>query len=146
MTYRKYHSAGSHQFPRTHHMTVVFTSNGSKKKNRYPQQPLTRDCLPRVLQSPLLLSDSCLHLFLQSQLSVAKIEACAAGRTNFSVAQAVQRSGLRRFHSEEDIQKDTSTSCDSDSDRYCNSVLYPNLLGKSRSGLKKIHYFKNPVS
>ncbi|XP_037532936.1 sorting nexin-10B [Nematolebias whitei] len=76
--------------------------------------------LEEILQNPLLLSDSCLHLFLQSQLSVAKIEACAAGRTNFSVAQAVQRSGLRRFHSEEDIQKDTSTSCDSDSDSsYC---------------------------
>lgn len=122
-------------------MTVVFTSNGSKKKiyknKSYPQQPLTRDSLPRILQNPLLLSDSCLHLFLQSQLSVDQIEACAAGRTNFSVAQAVQRSGLRRFHSEEDIRKDTSTSCDSDSDRYCNSVLYPNLLWKCRSGLNK---------
>ncbi|XP_017281959.1 sorting nexin-10B [Kryptolebias marmoratus] len=72
--------------------------------------------LEQVLQNPLLLSDSCLHLFLQSQLSVAKIEACAAGRTTFSVAQAVQRCGLRRFHSEEDVQKDISMSCDSDSD------------------------------
>ncbi|XP_071326011.1 sorting nexin-10B [Trachinotus anak] len=74
--------------------------------------------LEQILQSPLLLSDSCLHLFLQSELSVSKIEACAAGRTHYSVAQAVQRCGLRRFHSEEDLQKDLSMCCafDTDSD------------------------------
>ncbi|XP_039974143.1 sorting nexin-10B [Xiphias gladius] len=72
--------------------------------------------LEQILQSPLLLSDSCLHLFLQSELSVSKIEACAAGRTHYSVAQAVQRCGLRRFHSEEDLQKQRSMCCDSDSD------------------------------
>ncbi|XP_070823147.1 sorting nexin-10B [Chaetodon trifascialis] len=72
--------------------------------------------LEQILQNPLLLSDSCLHLFLQSQLSVSKIQACAAGRTHYSVAQAVQGCGLRRFHSAEDLQKDISTSCDSDSD------------------------------
>lgn len=72
--------------------------------------------LEKILQSPLLLSDSCLHLFLQSQLSMPNMEACAAGRTHYSVAQAVQRCGLRRFHSEEDLQKDLSMSCDSDSD------------------------------
>ncbi|KAI3360962.1 hypothetical protein L3Q82_013166, partial [Scortum barcoo] len=72
--------------------------------------------LEQVLQSPLLLSDSCLHLFLQSQLSVSKMQACAAGRTRYSVTQAVQRCGLRRFHSQEDLQKDINMSCDSDSD------------------------------
>nr|ACQ59072.1 Sorting nexin-10 [Anoplopoma fimbria] len=72
--------------------------------------------LEQILQSPLLLSDSCLHLFLQSQLSVPKMEACAAGQTHYSVAQAVQCCGLRRFHSEEDLQKNVSMSCDSDSD------------------------------
>ncbi|XP_034030888.1 sorting nexin-10B [Thalassophryne amazonica] len=72
--------------------------------------------LKQILQSPLLLSDSCLHLFLQSQLSVSKMEACAAGRTKYSVAQAVRHCELRRFHSEEDLQKDLSTSFDSDSD------------------------------
>ncbi|XP_078109254.1 sorting nexin-10B isoform X1 [Sander vitreus] len=72
--------------------------------------------LEQILQSPQLLSDSCLHLFLQSQLSPSKMEACAAGRTHYSVAQAVQHCGLRRFHSEEDLQKDLSMSCDSDSD------------------------------
>ncbi|KAF7198844.1 sorting nexin-10B isoform X2 [Nothobranchius furzeri] len=73
--------------------------------------------LEQILQSPLLLSDSCLHLFLQSELRVSRIEACAAGKTSFSVAQAVQGNGLRRFHSEEDLQKDLCLSCDSDSDR-----------------------------
>ncbi|TMS10948.1 Sorting nexin-10A [Larimichthys crocea] len=72
--------------------------------------------LEQILQNPLLLSDSCLHLFLQSQLSVSKMQACAAGKTHFSVAQAVQCCGLRRFHSEEDLQKDLNMSCDSDSD------------------------------
>ncbi|XP_039475097.1 sorting nexin-10B isoform X1 [Oreochromis aureus] len=72
--------------------------------------------LEQVLQNPLLLSDSCLHLFLQSQLSVPMIEACAAGRTHYSVVQAVQRCGLRRFHSEEDLHNNLKISCDSDSD------------------------------
>ncbi|XP_075883630.1 sorting nexin-10B [Nelusetta ayraudi] len=72
--------------------------------------------LLRIVQNPLLLSDSCLHLFLQSQLSVAKMQACAAGKTHYSVEQAVNSCGLRRFHSEEDLQKDVNTSCDSDSD------------------------------
>ncbi|XP_020493041.1 sorting nexin-10B [Labrus bergylta] len=72
--------------------------------------------LEQALQSPLLLSDSLLHLFLQSQLSVSKMQACAAGRTHYSVAQAVKNCGLRRFHSEEDLKKDLSMSCDSDSD------------------------------
>ncbi|XP_032375009.1 sorting nexin-10B [Etheostoma spectabile] len=72
--------------------------------------------LEQTLQSPMLLSDSCLHLFLQSQLSPSKMEACAAGRTHYSVTQAVQHCGLRRFHSDEDLQKDLSMSCNSDSD------------------------------
>ncbi|XP_074509975.1 sorting nexin-10B isoform X1 [Sebastes fasciatus] len=75
--------------------------------------------LEQILQSPMLLSDSCLHLFLQSQLSPSKMEACAAGRTHYSVAQAVQRCGRRRFHSAEDLQKDLSMSFDSDLDSPC---------------------------
>ncbi|XP_077383010.1 sorting nexin-10B [Festucalex cinctus] len=73
--------------------------------------------LEQILQSPLLLSDSCLHLFLQSQLSVAKMEACAEGRTRYSVAEAVQCCGIRRFLSQESLhEKDSSMSGDSDSD------------------------------
>ncbi|XP_057690541.1 sorting nexin-10B [Corythoichthys intestinalis] len=72
--------------------------------------------LEQILKSPLLLSDSCLHLFLQSQLSVAKMEACAAGRTRYSVAEAVQCCSVRRFLSLEDLQKDATLSGNSDSD------------------------------
>ncbi|XP_049587863.1 sorting nexin-10B isoform X2 [Syngnathus scovelli] len=72
--------------------------------------------LEQILLSPQLLSDSCLHLFLQSQLSVAKMEACAEGRTRYSVAQAVQCCSIRRFLSQEDLQKDSNVSGDSDSD------------------------------
>ncbi|XP_053743601.1 sorting nexin-10B [Synchiropus splendidus] len=74
--------------------------------------------LEQIVQSPLLLSDSCLHLFLQSQLSISKMDACVAGRTHFSVAQAVQCCTLRRFHFEDDLPNDSSLSCDCDSDSF----------------------------
>ena len=46
---------------------------------------------PRVLQSVVLLSDSQLHLFLQSQLSVPEIEACVQGRSSGSGSDAILR-------------------------------------------------------
>lgn len=49
-----------------------------------------------VLHTPLLLSDSRLHLFLQSDLNVAKIERCALGKTRYTVAEAIQRTGTSR--------------------------------------------------
>ncbi|KAK5922430.1 hypothetical protein CgunFtcFv8_019693 [Champsocephalus gunnari] len=102
--------------------------------------------LEQAVQSPVLLSDSCLHLFLQSRLSTSKMEACAAGRTRYTVAQAVQCSGLRRFHSEEDLTKNLSTSCDSDSDSQgpklqikainkAASTPSLNLMGASQEGI-----------
>ncbi|KAI4810608.1 hypothetical protein KUCAC02_013546 [Chaenocephalus aceratus] len=102
--------------------------------------------LEQAVQSPVLLSDSCLHLFLQSQLSTSKMEACAAGRTRYTVAQAVQGCGLRRFHSEEDLTKNLSTSCDSDSDSQgpklqikainkAASTPSLNLMGTSQEGI-----------
>ncbi|XP_047400840.1 sorting nexin-11 isoform X1 [Sciurus carolinensis] len=45
--------------------------------------------LEKVLQSVVLLSDSQLHLFLQSQLSVPEIEACVQGRSSVSVSDAI---------------------------------------------------------
>ncbi|XP_077455165.1 sorting nexin-10B isoform X1 [Stigmatopora argus] len=72
--------------------------------------------LEQILLSPLLLSDSCLHLFLQTELSMTKMEACAAGKTRYSVVEAVQGCGVRRFQSLEDLQKDATTYGDSDSD------------------------------
>ncbi|XP_021428209.1 sorting nexin-10B isoform X1 [Oncorhynchus mykiss] len=49
-----------------------------------------REFLEIILQDPLLLSDSRVHLFLQSQLSMTKMEACVLGRTRYTVAQAIQ--------------------------------------------------------
>ncbi|CAB1320598.1 unnamed protein product [Coregonus sp. 'balchen'] len=49
-----------------------------------------REFLEIVLQDPLLLSDSRVHLFLQSQLSMTKMEACVSGQTRYTVAQAIQ--------------------------------------------------------
>lgn len=46
-----------------------------------------------VLHTPLLLSDSRLHLFLQSDLGIAKIERCALGKSRYTVAEAIQRTG-----------------------------------------------------
>ncbi|XP_004684345.1 PREDICTED: sorting nexin-11 [Condylura cristata] len=45
--------------------------------------------LEGVLQSVVLLSDSQLHLFLQSQLSVPEIEACVQGRSHLTVSDAI---------------------------------------------------------
>ncbi|KAM5273191.1 sorting nexin-11 [Ctenodactylus gundi] len=45
--------------------------------------------LEKVLQSVVLLSDSRLHLFLQSQLSVPEIETCVQGRSPMTVSDAI---------------------------------------------------------
>ncbi|XP_044300637.1 sorting nexin-11 [Varanus komodoensis] len=47
--------------------------------------------LEKVLQNVVFLSDSQLHLFLQSQLSVPEIEACVQGRGPLSVTDAILR-------------------------------------------------------
>ncbi|XP_077773470.1 sorting nexin-11 isoform X1 [Podarcis muralis] len=45
--------------------------------------------LEKVVQNVVLLSDSQLHLFLQSQLSIPEIEACVQGRGSLSVTDAI---------------------------------------------------------
>ncbi|XP_008290013.1 sorting nexin-10A [Stegastes partitus] len=50
-----------------------------------------QEFLEIVLHTPFLLSDSRLHLFLQSDLSITKIEKCARGKTRYTVAEAIQR-------------------------------------------------------
>ncbi|XP_041963667.1 sorting nexin-10B isoform X2 [Alosa sapidissima] len=66
--------------------------------------------LQTVVLNPLLLSDSCLHLFLQSQLSVPHMEACAEGRGGVTVTQAIHSSALSRLRfgpeQEEDLRED----------------------------------------
>uniref|UniRef100_A0A3B3ZSP2 PX domain-containing protein n=1 Tax=Periophthalmus magnuspinnatus TaxID=409849 RepID=A0A3B3ZSP2_9GOBI len=68
--------------------------------------------LELVVQSPLLLSDSRLHLFLQSKLSVGRMERCAQGRTRYTVAEAIHRSSSACVPPLED-----KSSCDSDYER-----------------------------
>uniref|UniRef100_A0A3Q3IAR9 PX domain-containing protein n=1 Tax=Monopterus albus TaxID=43700 RepID=A0A3Q3IAR9_MONAL len=74
-----------------------------------------QDFLENVVHTPLLLSDSRLHLFLQSDLSITKIERCALGKTRYTVAEAIQRSvgGC--------IRLEDKVSCDSDCERYISS-------------------------
>ncbi|MED6249284.1 Sorting nexin-10A, partial [Ataeniobius toweri] len=76
-----------------------------------------QEFLENVLQNPLLLSDSRLHLFLQSDLSITKIERCALGKTRYTVAEAIQKSGCGYSNSED------KTSCDSDCESYTSSGL-----------------------
>lgn len=75
--------------------------------------------LHRVLQNALLLSDSSLHLFLQSHLNSEDIEACVSGQTKYSVEEAIHKFALmnRRFPEEEEEGK-KDTDVEYDSERY----------------------------
>lgn len=76
------------------------------------------DFLRKVLQNALLLSDSSLHLFLQSHLNSEDIEACVSGQTKYSVEDAIHKFALmnRRFPEEdEEGKKDTDVEYDSES-------------------------------
>lgn len=46
-------------------------------------------CLTRVVHMTVCLSDSQLHLFLQTQLSVSHIQDCVQGHTPFTVTDAI---------------------------------------------------------
>ncbi|KAJ4927976.1 hypothetical protein JOQ06_015776 [Pogonophryne albipinna] len=81
--------------------------------------------LESIFENPLLLSDSRLHLFLQSDLSITRIERCASGKTRYTVAEAIQRCNGSFISSSED-----KASCDSDcesssSSTGCQSVGTP---------------------
>lgn len=76
------------------------------------------DFLRKVLQNALLLSDSSLHLFLQSHLNSEDIEACVSGQTKYSVEEAIQKFALmnRRFPEEdEEGKKENDVDYDSES-------------------------------
>ncbi|KAM9838286.1 sorting nexin-10A [Aulostomus maculatus] len=68
-----------------------------------------QEFLEIVLQTPLLLSDSRLHLFLQSDLSISKMERCVLGKSSYTVAEAIQRSNSGYIS-----RMDDKASCDSD--------------------------------
>ncbi|XP_047461356.1 sorting nexin-10A [Mugil cephalus] len=77
-----------------------------------------QEFLENVFRTPLLLSDSRLHLFLQSDLSIAKIEKCVHGKTRYTVAEAIQRSSGGYIGRLED-----KASCDSDCESSSSSGL-----------------------
>ncbi|XP_064410155.1 sorting nexin-10B [Latimeria chalumnae] len=76
-----------------------------------------QEFLEKVLQMTILLSDSRVHLFLQSQLSPEDIEACVSGQTKYSVTEAIQSYAFsnRRFPIEEEEKKKSKNCSDSDS-------------------------------
>lgn len=76
-----------------------------------------QEFLETVLHSSFLLSDSRLHLFLQSDLSTAKIEKCVVGKTRYTVAEAIQR-----FNSG-GVSLEDKASCDSDCESSSSSGL-----------------------
>ncbi|KAF7708488.1 sorting nexin-10B [Silurus meridionalis] len=73
-----------------------------------------RHFLEEIVRNPVLLSDSCLHLFLQSQLSIRKIKDCAEGRSHYTVTEAIQNFGSKtqRFGSEKNLQEERETDSD----------------------------------
>ncbi|KAJ0003546.1 hypothetical protein NQD34_008644 [Periophthalmus magnuspinnatus] len=89
--------------------------------------------LELVVQSPLLLSDSRLHLFLQSKLSVGRMERCAQGRTRYTVADAIHRSSSACVPPLED-----KSSCDSDYES-CSSS---SVLGLSVDTSQSEHFLE----
>uniref|UniRef100_A0A3Q2TB37 Sorting nexin 10a n=1 Tax=Fundulus heteroclitus TaxID=8078 RepID=A0A3Q2TB37_FUNHE len=88
-----------------------------------------QEFLESVLQNPFLLSDSRLHLFLQSDLSIPRIERCALGKTRYTVAEAIQLSKSGYYNSED------KTSCDSDCESWTQSGSMQNELFESSRGL-----------
>nr|XP_025034875.1 sorting nexin-10 isoform X3 [Pelodiscus sinensis]XP_025034876.1 sorting nexin-10 isoform X3 [Pelodiscus sinensis] len=77
-----------------------------------------QEFLEKILQNALLLSDSRLHLFLQTQLSPEDIEACVSGQTKYSVADAIHKfaSLKRRFPIEDKERKRGENDAESDSE------------------------------
>ncbi|KAJ8354454.1 hypothetical protein SKAU_G00220210 [Synaphobranchus kaupii] len=111
------------ELPKLPPRNPFFSLNSAEQVNQ--RMTGLQQFLDVILQNPVVLSDSCLHLFLQSQLSITKIEACASGQTRFSVDQAIQRCGceLRRFHSEEELAGEGKACFDSDGESTSSSGL-----------------------
>ncbi|KAM9112614.1 sorting nexin-11 isoform 3-T5 [Pangshura tecta] len=79
-----------------HTNSKAFTAKTSCVRRRYREFVWLRKQLQKnaglvVVQNVVLLSDSQLHLFLQSQLSVPEIEACVQGQSSLTVTDAILR-------------------------------------------------------
>ncbi|XP_032366219.1 sorting nexin-10A isoform X1 [Etheostoma spectabile] len=93
----------------------LFFSPGNKEQVLQRMKGF-QEFLENVVQIPLLLSDSRLHLFLQSDLSVTKMAKCASGKTRYTVAEAIQRSGsgcISRLEDKASFDSDCESSCSS---------------------------------
>ncbi|XP_002719364.1 sorting nexin-11 [Oryctolagus cuniculus] len=75
--------------------------------------------LEKVLQSVVLLSDSQLHLFLQSQLSVPEIEACVQGRSSVTVSEAILRYAMSNCGWAQEERQSSSHLATGDQPRSC---------------------------
>ncbi|XP_055432064.1 sorting nexin-11 isoform X2 [Bubalus kerabau] len=75
--------------------------------------------LEKVLQSVVLLSDSQLHLFLQSQLSVPEIEACVQGRSPVSVSDAILRYAMSNCGWAQEERRGSSHLAEGDQPKSC---------------------------
>ncbi|XP_078385582.1 sorting nexin-11-like isoform X1 [Cetorhinus maximus] len=69
----------------------VNDSEGIERRRQGLQQ-----FLEKVLHTMIFLSDSQLHLFLQTQLPTAQIECCVQGQTPFSVNEAILDNAMCR--------------------------------------------------
>ncbi|XP_045420472.1 sorting nexin-10 isoform X1 [Lemur catta] len=105
------------QLPELPSKNLFFNMNNRQHVDQRRQG--LEDFLRKVLQNALLLSDSSLHLFLQSQLNSEDIEACVSGQTKYSVEEAIHKFALmnRRFP-EEDEEGKKENDIDYDSERY----------------------------
>ncbi|XP_025136059.2 sorting nexin-11 isoform X4 [Bubalus bubalis] len=75
--------------------------------------------LEKALQSVVLLSDSQLHLFLQSQLSVPEIEACVQGRSPVSVSDAILRYAMSNCGWAQEERRGSSHLAEGDQPKSC---------------------------
>uniref|UniRef100_A0A8C6XYM7 Sorting nexin 10 n=1 Tax=Naja naja TaxID=35670 RepID=A0A8C6XYM7_NAJNA len=110
------------QLPDLPPKTPFFNSNNSQHVDQRRQG--LQEFLQKVLQNPVLLSDSRLHLFVQTQLSPEDIEACVSGNTKYSVAEAIHDFAcLKRRFPVEHEEKKKENYADSDSERLLPYVL-----------------------
>ncbi|KAM4845075.1 sorting nexin-11 isoform 1-T3 [Thomomys bottae] len=75
--------------------------------------------LEKALQSVVLLSDSRLHLFLQSQLSVPEIEACVQGRSSMTVSDAILRYAMSNCGWAQEERQNASRLAEGDQPNNC---------------------------
>ncbi|XP_054848087.1 sorting nexin-10 isoform X2 [Eublepharis macularius] len=103
------------QLPELPSKTPFFNINNPQHVDHRRQG--LQEFLQQILQNPLLLSDSRLHLFVQTQLNPEEIEACVSGHTKYSVADAIQQfASLKRRFPVEHEEKKNENYADSDSE------------------------------